>query len=219
MNKKFNFTKISVLAFLLSPVLAYAQFDSLGSLVDNFTNKVVSSVGTLFLALGVVVFFWGIVQFIWAKREGNASKTQEGQSFMVWGLIAIFVMFSIWGIVIFAQNTLGIQGSTITVPKLNFTPTSGTGGSNPLIGSTNPATGGAVGSTNPATVGTSPTCTTGTTLNIVTMTCDSNTGSPTTGNVNASATVTSGGTCGSNADCVSGVCNITDFINVIGTCQ
>jgi hypothetical protein len=40
---------------------------------------------------------------------------------MMWGLIGLFVMFSVWGIVKFAQGVFGIQGdNVITVPNLRF---------------------------------------------------------------------------------------------------
>lgn len=130
-----NIIKYLALSFLLTPISLYALatsesvFGGLGKLIESFNESVVQAVGAMMLTLAVVVFFFGIVQFIWAKREGNAGKVKVGQSFMAWGLIAIFVMFSVWGIVTFFGRSLGIDtGGTITVPSLNFK-TDGTGGS------------------------------------------------------------------------------------------
>lgn len=96
-------------------------FNNLGNLVDNFTSTVVKAIGTLMLASATVAFFIGIVQFIWAKREGNGEKAKVGQNFMLWGLIALFVMFSVWGIITFFGRTLGIQtGGNINIPSFNF---------------------------------------------------------------------------------------------------
>ncbi|MEI6811062.1 MAG: thrombospondin type 3 repeat-containing protein, partial [Candidatus Nomurabacteria bacterium] len=83
-------------------------------------------------------FFFGIVQFIWSARQGSEGKgIQKGTQFMKWGLIALFVMFSVWGIVKFAQGVFGIQGdNTIIVPSLSFQQSgvNGAGGTNVTTG-------------------------------------------------------------------------------------
>lgn len=122
-----SYLKVAVVSALLSiPFFTYAatDFGSLGSLVNNFTKNVVTSVGYLFLSTAVVVFFLGVVQFIWASRGGEANGMEKGKSFMMWGLVALFVMFSVWGIIKFAQNILGpeFQTTEIIVPTLRFSP-------------------------------------------------------------------------------------------------
>lgn len=97
-------------------------FDGLNSLILSFSNGVVRSTGYMMFTLAVVVFFWGVIHFIWNSRQGSEGKEmQKGKSFLVWGLVGIFVMFSLWGIVKFAQGVFGIQGeNTIIVPDLKF---------------------------------------------------------------------------------------------------
>ena len=107
MKTKTNFIKISILTFILLPGFAYAQFDTLGKIVDNFTSQVVSTVGALLLTLGTVVFIWGVVKFMWGKSQGKTEGVKIGQDFMGWGLLALFVMFSVWGIIAFVQSSLG----------------------------------------------------------------------------------------------------------------
>jgi hypothetical protein len=107
-------------AFLLSvlPFSLYAQgvalvsngFTNIGGLINSFTTNVVQALGTLALAAAVVVFFFGIVEYIWGVRNGDGAKAKTGSTFMIWGLVALFVMFSVWGIIYFAQTLFGIQG-------------------------------------------------------------------------------------------------------------
>lgn len=115
---------LSILALLFTPSISFAatDFASVGTLVNNFTTNVVTAVGYLMLTLAVVVFFWGIVEFIWAAREGKVEEKTKGRAMMTWGLVALFVMFSVWGIISFAQGILGseFKTTTITVPKLKF---------------------------------------------------------------------------------------------------
>ncbi len=115
-----------LLLTLLSPSVAFAAipvgFDGLDNLIKSFASGVVQSTGYMMLTLAVVAFFFGIVQFIWSARQGSEGKgITKGKQFILWGLIGIFVMFSVWGIIQFAQGVLGIQGyNTITVPDLRF---------------------------------------------------------------------------------------------------
>ncbi len=113
---------ISLTALTLLPSVAFAvSFDSLGTLIQSFTGTVVKALGTLFMGLAMVAFLWGIASYIWAIREGNSTKIDEGKKFMMWGLIALFVMFSVYGIVKFFQTELGLPDSTtIRIPDINF---------------------------------------------------------------------------------------------------
>lgn len=116
---------ISIIAVLLVPSFLFAADSplSLGSLVDladTLSTGVVTSLGYLMFALAVVAFLWGMVQFIWNARNGDSGKDMEnGKQFMIWGLIGLFVMFSVWGIIKFAQKIFNIQGQTsIVIPNI-----------------------------------------------------------------------------------------------------
>lgn len=109
--------KVILAAIALAPAFAFAQ--NLGNL-----NTLVTSIGTLVgLALPIVVgiallvFFWGLVKFIFA--QGDETAKADAKKIMLWGLIALFVMVSVWGLVAFIGTALGIgQGDTITVPTV-----------------------------------------------------------------------------------------------------
>jgi hypothetical protein len=91
---------------------ALQAFSTIGGLIRSFNANIVQGLGTLALSAAVVVFFFGIVEYIWGVRSGDAGKTKTGNTFMVWGLVGLFVMFSVWGIIYFAQSIFGIQGYT-----------------------------------------------------------------------------------------------------------
>jgi hypothetical protein len=69
------------------------------------------------LALPVVVglalfgFFFGLAKFIF--QSGDEKAVEEGKRIMKWGLVALFVMVSVWGIIGFFQRDLGIGGGGI----------------------------------------------------------------------------------------------------------
>ena len=70
-------------------------------------GNILNSLIPLLIALAVVVFFWGLVQYV-LKSGGEGGG--NGRSIMIAGLVALFVMVSVWGIVRLAQNTLGVSG-------------------------------------------------------------------------------------------------------------
>ncbi|MEN9881451.1 MAG: hypothetical protein RLZZ308_634 [Candidatus Parcubacteria bacterium] len=111
---------VSSVAFAASSITS--GLTDLSSLITYFTNTVVKSLGTLFMAGAMVAFLFGLTRFIWASREGNATEIDNGKRFMMWGLVGLFVMFSVYGIVKFAQSTLlnGYDSRTITIPDINF---------------------------------------------------------------------------------------------------
>jgi hypothetical protein len=72
-----------------------------------------SSVIPLIFALATVMFVWGVVSFFIINADEEAKRAQ-GKQFMIWGIIALAVMLSIWGLV-------GILGSTFNI-KSNVLP-------------------------------------------------------------------------------------------------
>ena len=77
--------------------------DTLRDLIMNFVvGCIFTRVGYLLIAFAVVIFLWGVFQFI---RAGGDEKTQAGKEFMFWGIVGLFVMVSVWGIVAILQNT------------------------------------------------------------------------------------------------------------------
>lgn len=72
-------------------------------LVDNIVDNLAVSVVRLVFALAFIFFFWGVVQY--TVMPGAESK-DKGRGYMVWGLIALTVMFSVYGIIKMIQNTL-----------------------------------------------------------------------------------------------------------------
>lgn len=97
------------------PALAVTNFASLIDLVDKYARAILP----LLVTLAVVVFFWGVVKYI--LNGGDEKARIEGRSFMIWGVVAVFVMLTFFGLVAFLQKTFDladpttpIQGPTMT---------------------------------------------------------------------------------------------------------
>lgn len=65
------------------------------------------SVIPLIFALAVVMFIWGVVQYV--INSDDETKKSQGRQFMIWGIIALTVMVSVWGLVKILGATFGIE--------------------------------------------------------------------------------------------------------------
>jgi hypothetical protein len=86
--------------------------DSIGGIIQTLLPIVV--------ALALLFFFWGLARYILAAAD--EAKKEEGKRIMIWGVVALFVMVAVWGLVGFIGDAFGIQqgGAPIvpTVPGL-----------------------------------------------------------------------------------------------------
>jgi hypothetical protein len=55
--------------------------------------------------LAILFFFYGLAIYI--LHAGDPDKASEGKSIMIWGILALFVMTSIYGIIGFLQRSTG----------------------------------------------------------------------------------------------------------------
>ncbi len=108
--RKFIGSSVFAGATLTLPMLASAAslLDTL-ALANTFLNALIG----LFITLAIVVFFWGLIRYVLAAGEAKA----EGLQIMLWGVIAIFVMVSIWGIIRLLQNTFKVTSTDPIIPK------------------------------------------------------------------------------------------------------
>jgi hypothetical protein len=85
------------------------------NMMDYVTCVIGSSVIPLIFAIAMVSFVWGAVKFFIIDSDEEA-KREQGKQFMIWGIIALAVMISVWGLVNLLGSTFGVGGSTY-LPK------------------------------------------------------------------------------------------------------
>jgi uncharacterized membrane protein len=83
---------------------------SLTDLINFFTCTLVNAVVPLLVALAVVGFVYGIIKYF--LNPDNEEKRKDGKSFMLWGLVTLFVIVSIWGLVGILSGTF-LDGTTV----------------------------------------------------------------------------------------------------------
>ena len=73
----------------------------------------------LAFALALFYFFWGVAKYI-RSGAGGEKAAEEGRQIMIWGIVGLFIAFSIWGIIAFIQKELTIPDQkNIEKPSIN----------------------------------------------------------------------------------------------------
>lgn len=90
------------LATLALPAVALAAPRTFSELAETVVQFINAGIGTAII-LGLVIYFYGVATGLTSLRTGG---TEELSRRIVWGLIALFVMVSVWGIVGLVRNSL-----------------------------------------------------------------------------------------------------------------
>jgi len=94
----------------------FVSGSNLQQLLMYVTCIISSSVIPLIFTLAVAMFVWGVVQYVINSNE--EAKKEKGKQFMIWGIIALTVMISVWGLVGILGKTFGINTSLIPQVKV-----------------------------------------------------------------------------------------------------
>lgn len=76
------------------------------------TKIINNTVIPLMFALATAMFIWGVINFFIINADEESKKAQ-GRQFMIWGVIALAVMLSVWGLVGILSSTFGFDGSVL----------------------------------------------------------------------------------------------------------
>lgn len=101
-----------LLAVATVPTIAFAQFSDFEEALATITGWI-NLIIPFLLLLATLYFFWGLTKFI--LKAGNEEAQGEAKQIMIWGVVAVFVMVSFWGLVGFLSSTFDTSGSTINV--------------------------------------------------------------------------------------------------------
>jgi len=98
---------------LLLPLVSFAA--ETGAPVLGNVDTLVTSIGSIIekvvpilFTLALVGFFYGLVMYIFGKEDDKA----QAKKTMIWGVVALFVMASVWGLVTFLGEAVGIGQAT-----------------------------------------------------------------------------------------------------------
>jgi len=110
--KKFGF----IFLIFGTPLMAFAAANTFAEVL-KILQDLLNGLLPVLIALAVALFLWGVLKYI--RTSDNPDERTEGRELMVYGIVAIFVMISFWGLVNILVGTffgspseLIIQGGT-----------------------------------------------------------------------------------------------------------
>lgn len=115
--KKILLATVGTLVFS-SFITAYAATADIFTL-ENAVLPLLSKLAGLLIVLAIMLFFWGLVRFI--SNASDAKAHEEGKKLILWGLISLLVIFSLWAIVGVILSDLGIVSPTVNYVTVDGT--------------------------------------------------------------------------------------------------
>ncbi|MFA6416301.1 MAG: hypothetical protein WCW56_02310 [Candidatus Paceibacterota bacterium] len=84
-------------------MIAYAAVGRI-ALIDNIERVILDPLITLLFALAVMYFIWGLLETI--TSGDDSAKRKTGSQHIMWGLIGIFIMVTVYGILNVVSSTI-----------------------------------------------------------------------------------------------------------------
>jgi hypothetical protein len=91
----------------LTPKYAEAA-ETLRDLMLKINTIIINPLVGFLFAVAFVLFLWGIARYFLA-RGSNPTMVGEAKSHMLWGIVGMFIMFSVFGIMRLIANSLGVS--------------------------------------------------------------------------------------------------------------
>ena len=120
------FAFVSSVGYLALPLIAAAQVGGGGGgaggagVFDRFKElatkllEIINILVPIAFTAALLFFFWGLAKFILAA--GDPAAKEQGKNIMIWGIVALFVMASVWGITTILAETVNVDPTITTVP-------------------------------------------------------------------------------------------------------
>ena len=113
MKKNYLFAFLVVFPTL---ALGFSLKDSTFSDVIMEIKGVIDILIPILSAVATIIFFWGLSKFI--LNSGNQADLEKGRSYMIWGILALFILMSYQTIVFLVAKDLDIgNGGALPIIK------------------------------------------------------------------------------------------------------
>lgn len=97
---------LPILLLIPMPVCAAQSFsDLVFKIID-----LIGSATTVLVGAAMLLFFVNAARSLWGAKGGDTGEQQKLYDVLLWGVIIIFVMASVWGIIAILKQTLLSSG-------------------------------------------------------------------------------------------------------------
>lgn len=115
--EKLYSTLVSLVLFSTPALVVFAVAKDFKDLITNtIIGGILRPLVPLLIGLAVVIFIYGVLTTMLAE---GGEKKEDGKKYMLWGIVGIFVMVSVWGLVAILTSTLNLD--TTQIKTINIT--------------------------------------------------------------------------------------------------
>lgn len=75
------------------------------ALLNKIVTLIIDPLILVIFAAGFFFFMWGLVEFLWSMKGGEVQT--DGKNHMIWGIVGMLIMVSVYGIIALISNTFG----------------------------------------------------------------------------------------------------------------
>jgi len=112
MKKIFAVVTFGSLIAVFAPLMASAQSLSALNNINDVSDRFTSILNTATVLIVSVAVIWIIINVVIYLVGGKDSeKRHEGLMRIVWGIVGLFVIISIWGLVSILKNSFGTNNT------------------------------------------------------------------------------------------------------------
>jgi hypothetical protein len=111
-------TIIALAVIIMAPIITFAQTNqSLKEInnINDLTNKF-TSLGNIFIqiliALAVIFIVFNVVRYLIMGADDEEKRKKAGSA-ILWGIVGLFVILSIWGLVRILKNTFNTSNAPV----------------------------------------------------------------------------------------------------------
>jgi len=98
--------KISLGTIVLSPFFVLASGDNLNTVIINIARLIQDGVIPIVIGLALLTFLWGVMKYGTSRDEATR---KESIAIIINGIIVLFVMVSVWGLVWLFASFFGVN--------------------------------------------------------------------------------------------------------------
>jgi hypothetical protein len=95
--------------------IAYAD---VGDLIAKINTVIINPAIIFIFALALAYFVYGV--FVYMKDADNEEERAKGRQQMLWGVIGMFIMLSVFGIMKIIISTIGAKGINVETGQVNL---------------------------------------------------------------------------------------------------
>ena len=84
-------------------------------ILDTISATILGPVVYILVIAATAVFIWGLIKFLTSAHDDK--KAGEGKQLIIWGVVGLFAIVAMWGLVLVLQNTFHLDEERIPSPS------------------------------------------------------------------------------------------------------